>query len=800
MPDGQVTKLRIHCICGQKMKVSAELFGRPGKCVACRQKIRIPNLDELPPNTDEVFLKNHPEFLRKSKARPVDDLAPGTPSMEAETPGEPGHGRATGTVALDVLEPLRILCSLERKLDRQEALLREQPGAAPAHEERLPHYRERLHAARGELDEELRQRLMEVAIELASTQEKTTAAGLAVRVGEMDYFEYRDRVAKLRRRRDVLERRQENLRGWLATHDPYVAGGYEDLDDDYIPKEGVPVTFPKDVDESHALLDWHVEGLREGLSRLGQAERKLAELDRLEAGGTDVATQRDVCGGAHARAASEVVFRRARLDQLKHDYTNEIQSVNSHIDLARGRRQVGEIDAKRQAVIERDLLRAKADLAKACDLITRALSANTAQDVPLHRGTFIHRLARAGQDTRLPVDSWLAWAAALVLLATLFLPAVGDLSPVAAFRLLRGPAPQVHWLITGPVLTALLLSVAACIPRTGIRGVLFSVICVVGAVAGVQYFHEAAGYDLGPLGERLRSGTPWFMRTGPVMQAMAMMGIALAAAWALAKKPGFRSVLIVAAVVAVAGMAAAATDLAGIRTARPEIDAATLPAAGSGDLKRVEVTVSNRGTRPLLLTSTTGVRNAYTYIFERRTGTKSWTDITETGRIAINGDRGLPPGAGFQNMEVAPGDEARFTYDLVPGIYQALLRRQADDKKIRREITIQNDSIPQEPSGEAVEPPPTRNDPETPQTVMPRMEVELGGIIAGKGQEPRFMIFLHMPGGDTRTRKLGIGGEVFDGWAAAEYNPDEKTVTLRKEDAILILRTGGRVPLEQPQR
>ena len=67
MPETSSAELRIYCICGQKMKVSEAMFGLPGKCVACRQKIRIPRRDELPPDTPQLFLKDHPQFLRKSR-------------------------------------------------------------------------------------------------------------------------------------------------------------------------------------------------------------------------------------------------------------------------------------------------------------------------------------------------------------------------------------------------------------------------------------------------------------------------------------------------------------------------------------------------------------------------------------------------------------------------------------------------------------------------------------------------------------------------------------------------------------
>ncbi|HRK35488.1 MAG TPA: hypothetical protein PLJ47_12900, partial [Candidatus Hydrogenedentes bacterium] len=73
MPSSELAPLRIYCVCGQKMKVSEDMFGRPGKCIACRLKIRIPHPDELPQKTDVIYLKDHPEFLRKAKKRSSKD-------------------------------------------------------------------------------------------------------------------------------------------------------------------------------------------------------------------------------------------------------------------------------------------------------------------------------------------------------------------------------------------------------------------------------------------------------------------------------------------------------------------------------------------------------------------------------------------------------------------------------------------------------------------------------------------------------------------------------------------------------
>jgi len=107
-----VAVLRIYCICGQKMKVSETMLGLPGKCVACRQKIRIPRADELPLETDAngqravgvIYLKDHPEFLRKVKRRseiaanreigdPGEEKAPAGEIAKIESAAEPAHSK-----------------------------------------------------------------------------------------------------------------------------------------------------------------------------------------------------------------------------------------------------------------------------------------------------------------------------------------------------------------------------------------------------------------------------------------------------------------------------------------------------------------------------------------------------------------------------------------------------------------------------------------------------------------------------------------------------------------------------------
>ncbi|MCC6154500.1 MAG: hypothetical protein IT367_12110, partial [Candidatus Hydrogenedentes bacterium] len=233
MPSSEVAPLRIYCVCGQKMKVSEDMFGRPGKCVACRLKIRIPTPDEIPPNTDVIYLKDHPELLRKVKRRGGGD-EPKRKEREKEEievaplPDIDPKGKVRKALGpLNVLEPLRLVHNLSAKVEKQLAAIKDSKDGKDLDEiarknpkvSELLGVRTRIHAAEQDLEEELRQRLMETAIELAATQEKIAELNLAVRVGELPYAEYRIQVDRLRRRRDNHERRQSNLRGWLTVDD-----------------------------------------------------------------------------------------------------------------------------------------------------------------------------------------------------------------------------------------------------------------------------------------------------------------------------------------------------------------------------------------------------------------------------------------------------------------------------------------------------------------------------------------------------------------------------------------------------
>ena len=194
-------------------------------------------------------------------------------------------------MALDVLDPLRALASLEHRIRHRLSLLKQpegEQGKLPYTEKQLCGYLARVREARQAFDEQLRQTLMEIAVELASTQEKIADLTVRARVGEVDFPAYRSEVEKLRLRREQLERRQVNVRGWLAVRSPLEAGGYIRLPLDHLPSNGGRIVFANEPDESAALVDWWIQDLREAMVCRERAGRKLRELDRLVAEGQPI--------------------------------------------------------------------------------------------------------------------------------------------------------------------------------------------------------------------------------------------------------------------------------------------------------------------------------------------------------------------------------------------------------------------------------------------------------------------------------------------------------------------------------
>lgn len=814
MADHDVEELRLFCICGQKMKVSGEMFGRPGRCVACRQRIRIPRIDEVPDPEADIYLKDHPEFLRKatnkkSKSKPQ---KPGqnkpSKQRDREIVLKPEGGKPAESAApINVLESLRLLVSLEEKIDAKLAELKKSGTAVDRAE--WEGHQTKLHAARTELDEQLRQRLMEVSIELSNMDSRIGEVGLAVRVGELDYGAFREQIAKLRQRRDRLERRQLNLRGWLATHDSSIAGGYLDASPAAIPTASTQLSFPNEPDDTAPPLQIYLEELRTALETKERAQRKIKESEKLASEGNlpkhSLSKIRGEQKGIAKRAQSAASFFRGRLRQLMTDFDNDLKAANAQVDLARSRLKVGEIDRGQFERIEKDLLRVRNDMAKARALIRRGLSADTARAVPPPTGTFLNRMAKPGASDRVTPDVGMACASALLFLVTIVLPAIDGNSPIAAFR--QQPDTSQHWVISGPITITILTLISAAIPMQLLRGAALAGLASFGTIIAA-YFINAQSSATTRMAEMFRASDP--ISLGSLVFWIAMIVLTGAAGYALWRNN--RQRILFAGIMAPAVIATPflLMNAGGIDRIQPAIGMATAkPVADGSGLMEVNIDVRNVGGK----TFTVGVEPnndaQADFMLEWNEGPTTWKPVEAPVRVTA-GNREQPYTRQIgRSIAIAPGGTTTITYNLAPEEYRVVLRGPAVQPAIIETFTVAPPAIeaPQpadiDETGAMESSESEASDSEMaerengPEPAAERNEerrttgvsAELKGQIR-VGDDPQFRVELTFPNGNVSSRMLLLRDELYDGWVLEEFNRRDQALVLSRDGDILVLRTG----------
>ncbi len=432
MPTRQSPAVRIFCLCGQKMRLTETMYGRRARCIACQLKIRLPRFEEIPRGATDLFLRDHPEFIREQP--PTADTA--TEEQDARK-----RRRTSISVPIDPSETLRVLCSLEKKVAR------EMKAADGRTKTELETHKARLKELHTEFNDELHQRLMEASIELTAAQEKLAELALEARVGELDYRVYRERVSRIRWRRECLERRQLNLRAWRAVRDADLAGGYLDLPLSRMDGLSLRVPLIEEATEPPVLLRWMVDQLRAAFENRKQAEMSLDTAARLRDQQNDLPEKERKRAAkeqkaTRARATAAIRFWQDRLERYRNDIQSDQRVIEAQLDLARGRRQLGELGRDQFDAIESDLRQARADLEKAMQTIDRAISAPSDRDLPALRGTFVERLGKPRPARTLPVTVFailgLVFMAAIV--AGVVFGVLYGLIPTPSFRS-GGPGP-----------------------------------------------------------------------------------------------------------------------------------------------------------------------------------------------------------------------------------------------------------------------------------------------------------------------------------------------------------------------
>ena len=824
MSDSAPSELRIYCICGQKMKVSEAMFGLPGKCIACRQKIRIPTPPELPSGTTEVHLKDYPEFLRKVKRprtqrgeRP-DEHAVARSSVRAEDRDDIALGDTPGgAAALDILEPLRMLCSLEHKIQRQLDAMSDDDSLGDANDRQaLLGYMDRIRVARSDFDDTLRQRMMEIAIELSSIEEKVVQAALSLRIGEIEFDAFSETADALRRRRDYLVRQQHNLRGWLLVSDPHTAGGYVNASLDDIPEKGFELILPGQRDDGGSLLDEHLDGLREALERRARADRRLREIVMLARQGnmspTVMADCRADCDAEKGRAEAQVTFCRKRLEQLADDLAHDVQAIQAHLEFLTGQVKEGAVEQARFAALESKLLETQHEYAKMHDTVSQALVASTAQDVPRTRSSSLFkRMARSSEpgESTFGIDSAITWGAALVLGLSTFLPVFRGLSPVEVFWNAVPAGPATRWLMFGPVIVGVIATVIGALSRAEIRGVCIGILWFVFTVGGGVLAHETH-YGQGSVAVLFRQGGSWLFRPGVIMMVLADLGLLIAACVALAPSRKLRPFLYAIGGGAVVVLLAVFTDFAGYYRPAPAIHTDSTKRTGvERPMYATSVAVANKGHRTLLIAPVKRRSwNAFTYALERKMEGGIWEEVNAPVKVEIPGETSTASMYDVRNILIPPGVTAHFHYTLEPGDYRVSMESMA----AHADPVVEAFSLAEAPYRAAPEETPqyaapeetgpgdrrrrSEGEPEAEPAAPIPFTAELRGVIAAEGRDPRFSIILTVPGRPERKLDLMLGDELFGDWFVNEYNPLRQSVTLEKGERVVVLNRGQPLNLE----
>ncbi|MBP8128262.1 MAG: hypothetical protein KA184_01685 [Candidatus Hydrogenedentes bacterium] len=822
--SADVGEFRIYCICGQKMRVSAAMFGRPGRCVACGQKMRVPRPEELPQGVLDVYLKDFPQFIRKA-ARRLEDAGA---ADEAEDAALEDAGDRVETAPLDTLEVTRRLCSYEFHVARALENCRDAaPGSAEATEKTtLMGYRALARKARAELDDNMRKRLMDVAVDLSEVKDRLARCTLSARVGEMEFQEFVETVTPLRRRRESLERLRQNLRGWLIVNDPFLAGGLLDVPLDDPPVDVESVEFPEWIpSEEEALLDQLLRAFRETLEEREYAERKLAEWHKVEQEGGltgfNIERYKTMAEAARVRALAAAAFFQERVQQALQDAESEVKAVRAHLELARHRLETGEITVTQFNSLELELLRAQADSAKSCDLARQTLEAKRIEDVPRVQTKLFRRIARRDAASGVGVDSWPAWAGAVALVLSIFVPIVDPIS--------GGNAVALRGLLLGLVLAAVLVALAASIPRRRVRGTGIGLVWLVGVVAFALYIYQKY-HGLERVGAIMRRDPYWLVEPGMLLIFGGALLIAVSFCIALFQEKRMWHIPIMIGFAAVLIVGVAATDLAGYLKPLPVVMDITQMlqepgAPGAPAQYRVHVGIANKGQRTCWLNpSDTGRPDPVAFRVARHVSGRDWDYDLRPVRLKTGGAdwRDLRGVSGETALH--PGDEATFEFLLIPGDYRVELLADWRSDGISRVFTLapppepaepahetpspeREPSVPEETAPEPAAPPPVAEEEPAPAAHIAASgpELELRGVGGDPAGGPRFVLMLHHVDGPSHDLRIALGQPIYRGWTALEYDPERQTLTVGLQDEgghtseIKILHTGERVLLPTPE-
>lgn len=447
MTEMKPKNLRVFCLCGQKMQVTKEMYGRPAKCVACHQKWFIPEENEISSETAVLLLKEHPELLRmpgqlfRHNEGKVDDKLPHgvnkntTPPpitdvdlgvcfrnkcLQSDESAEKsptncdslGEGdsqcvdqplrvpeviiKQSTKIPLELLEPLALIHSYTIELKKRRADCEKRQDSKE--EEYLDAHERVLTRIRNKIYKCLKQEHASASRQLEVIEEEIARLNIALRIGEAPLDLFLTQTDDLRKSRESLVRHIHNLIAWqdenafFTTVDTFSVS-LESLNESTF---DINIPAPRMIISDKPLYIWYSDELRSLFEMRSALERRKAEWKHMvvENDYTEATVQEGLIESEAAitRNMAAIRFCQQRMEQIISDCDADLKALSKYKEDVLARSAKKQISESNTQDILTAIETADTALVRMRALARQALSANSPVEVPEVSTTIIQRI------------------------------------------------------------------------------------------------------------------------------------------------------------------------------------------------------------------------------------------------------------------------------------------------------------------------------------------------------------------------------------------------------------------------